>query len=92
MLNSLSEDKLQASVTCLARLGRILEISKYYLTNDSALNLLFMEQEVSYQGIISDDVLEGVPEIRSKVIKCLQEGVKVGFVKLLPRICLIQLR
>ena len=37
VLNSLSEDKLQASVQLLAQHGRFLEIGKFDLSNDSPL-------------------------------------------------------
>lgn len=37
VLNSLAEEKLQASVRCVARHGRFLEIGKYDLSNNSPL-------------------------------------------------------
>ena len=37
VLNSLADDKLQASVRCLAKDGRFLEIGKYDLSNNSPL-------------------------------------------------------
>lgn len=37
VLNSLAEEKLQASLRCLARHGRFLEIGKYDLSNNSPL-------------------------------------------------------
>lgn len=37
MLNSLAEEKLQASLRCLARHGRFLEIGKFDLSNNSGL-------------------------------------------------------
>lgn len=43
MLNSLAEEKLQASIRCLARHGRFLEIGKYDLSNDSPLGKYFFD-------------------------------------------------
>lgn len=40
VLNSLAEDKLQASVRCLAKHGRFLEIGKLDLSNNSPLGKL----------------------------------------------------
>lgn len=40
MLNSLAEEKLQASLRCLARHGRFLEIGKFDLSNNSQLGKL----------------------------------------------------
>lgn len=37
VLNSLADEKLQASLRCLARHGRFLEIGKYDLSNNSPL-------------------------------------------------------
>ena len=86
VLNSLSEDKLQASVKCLARKGQFLEIGKYDLANDSSLNLLFIEKDACYHGIVVDKLFDQVPEMKCKVVNCLLEGIKAGFVKPLPRI------
>ena len=85
ILNSLSEDKLQASVRCLGRGGKFMEIGKYDLANDSSLNLLLMEKEASYQGIFLDDVFRYF-EKKSKVVNRLVEGIEAGCVKPLPRI------
>jgi len=41
VLNSLAEEKLQASVRCLALGGRFLEIGKFDLNNNSRLGRLF---------------------------------------------------
>ncbi|KAJ3652436.1 hypothetical protein Zmor_018400 [Zophobas morio] len=86
ILNSLSEDKLQASIRCLARGGKFMEIGKYDLANDSFLNLLLMEKEASYHGILLDVVFRNSKEMQSNVIKRLIEEIGAGFVKPLPRI------
>ena len=86
ILNSLSEDKLQASIRCLARGGKFMEIGKYDLANDSFLNILLMEKEASYHGILLDVVFRNSKEMQSNVIKRLIEGIGAGFVKPLPRI------
>ncbi len=39
VLNSLAEEKLQASLRCLARHGRFLEIGKYDLSNNTPLGV-----------------------------------------------------
>ena len=41
VLNSLAEQKLQASVRCLAAGGRFLEIGKFDLENNSRLGRLY---------------------------------------------------
>ncbi|KAJ3653406.1 hypothetical protein Zmor_012660 [Zophobas morio] len=85
ILNSLSEDKLQASIRCLARGGKFMEIGKYDLATNNSLNLLFMEKEVSYHGILFDVVFRSFTEMKAKVMKGLIDGIGAGFVKPLPR-------
>lgn len=46
VLNSLSEEKLQASIRCLAIGGRFLEIGKYDLSNNTPLVCLFLNLEL----------------------------------------------
>ncbi|KAJ3652416.1 hypothetical protein Zmor_018384 [Zophobas morio] len=86
ILNSLSEDKLQASIRCLARGGKFMEIGKYDLASDSSLNLLLMEKEACYHGILLDVVFRNFKEMKTNVVKRLVEGIEAGFVKPLPRI------
>ena len=86
ILNSLSEDKMQASIRCLARGGKIMEIGKYDLANDSRLNLLFMEKEASYHGILLEAFYRDFSnEMKPKLVNRLVEGIGEGFVKPLPR-------
>jgi fatty acid synthase len=42
VLNSLAEEKLQASVRCLAPRGRFLEIGKFDLANNNLLGKLYL--------------------------------------------------
>ena len=62
-----------------------MEIGKYDLANDNTLNLLFMEKEVSYHGILLDVVFRNFKEMKPKLVKRLIEGIEAGFVKPLPR-------
>jgi fatty acid synthase len=86
VLNSLSEDKLRASVRCLARGGRFLEIGKFDLANDSSLNLLLLERGASYHGIMLDRIFKNSAELKVKLIDALYKGVHDGYVKPLPRV------
>jgi fatty acid synthase len=69
VLNSLSENNLRASVRCLARGGRFLEIGKFDLANDSNLNLLLMERGASYHGIMFEPDLQKRAEIKSETCR-----------------------
>ncbi|XP_043486066.1 fatty acid synthase [Polistes fuscatus] len=81
VLNSLAEEKLQASVRCLARDGRFLEIGKFDLANDSFLGMSVFLKNTTFHGILLDALFEtNCPEKR-EVVKLVSEGIKNGAVK-----------
>lgn len=51
VLNSLAEEKLQASLRCLARHGRFLEIGKYDLSNNTPLGEFYNEPKHKPLGL-----------------------------------------
>ncbi|NXX48511.1 FAS synthase, partial [Tricholaema leucomelas] len=85
VLNSLAEEKLQASLRCLARHGRFLEIGKFDLSKNSQLGMALFLKNVSFHGILLDAVFEeGSPEW-ALVSELLTKGIKNGVVKPLKR-------
>ncbi|KAK7792288.1 hypothetical protein R5R35_011035 [Gryllus longicercus] len=54
VLNSLADDKLQASLRCLAPCGRFLEIGKVDIQNNSAIGMRTLQHETSIHGIMLD--------------------------------------
>ena len=52
MLNSLAEEKLQASVRTLAMHGKFLEIGKFDLSKNSALGMNFFQQSDTSLALI----------------------------------------
>lgn len=66
MLNSLAEEKLQASLRCLARHGRFLEIGKFDLSNNSNLGKMG-HQETPLIRSSSAGQLSSLPRIYSCV-------------------------
>jgi len=91
VLNSLADDKLQASLNCLANGGRFLEIGKYDMSLDSKLELLKLEQNKSFHGILLDKLFDVDDLSQSFVdqLKCVKEtlelGLKEGFVRPIRR-------
>lgn len=85
VLNSLSEEKLQASVRCLARGGKFMEIGKFDLMNNNTLNLLLLEKEASYHGIMLDNIFDSTNAIKVQIGERMSNGIKAGYVKPLPR-------
>ncbi|KAM5135188.1 fatty acid synthase-like isoform 1-T1 [Mantella aurantiaca] len=81
ILNSLSEEKLQASLRCLARHGRFLEIGKYDLSNNTALGMALFLKNVAFHGILLDALFEDGIEEWEEVSDLLKSGIRDGVVK-----------
>lgn len=84
VLNSLAEEKLQASVRCLGLNGRFLEIGKLDLNNDSPLGMSVFLKNTSFHGILLDSVMEGDDETIEQVVGLVREGIANGAVRPLP--------
>lgn len=84
VLNSLAEEKLQASVRCLGLNGRFLEIGKLDLNNNSPLGMSVFLKNTSFHGILLDSVMEGDDETIETVVGLVAEGIKNGAVRPLP--------
>ncbi|EDV90845.1 GH19665 [Drosophila grimshawi] len=61
VLNSLSEDKLLASVRCLGQSGHFLEIGKFDMANDTKLGLGCFLKELTFHAVLADSLL-GAPD------------------------------
>ncbi|XP_041830190.1 fatty acid synthase isoform X2 [Melanotaenia boesemani] len=81
VLNSLAEEKLQASVRCLARHGRFLEIGKYDLSNNTPLGMALFLKNVAFHGILLDALFEEGNKEWEEVSQLLKEGIMGGVVQ-----------
>ncbi|KAL8163353.1 UNVERIFIED_CONTAM: hypothetical protein K2H54_018774 [Gekko kuhli] len=81
VLNSLAEEKLQASLRCLARHGRFLEIGKYDLSNNTPLGMSLFLKNVAFHGILLDAIFEEGNKDWEIVSDLLIKGIKDGVVK-----------
>ncbi|KFQ45994.1 Fatty acid synthase [Nestor notabilis] len=80
VLNSLAEEKLQASLRCLAQHGRFLEIGKFDLSNNSQLGMALFLKNVAFHGILLDAIFEE-NQAWEVVSELLKKGIKDGVVK-----------
>ncbi|XP_032662832.1 fatty acid synthase-like [Odontomachus brunneus] len=85
VLNSLADEKLQASVRCLANSGRFLEIGKFDLFANTALGMIIFLKEVSFHGVVFDNIFESTEEEKLEINNLLAEGLRNGAVKPLLR-------
>ncbi|XP_076154823.1 fatty acid synthase [Alosa pseudoharengus] len=81
VLNSLAEEKLQASVRCLARHGRFLEIGKYDLSNNTPLGMALFLKNISFHGILLDALFEEGNREWVEVSQLLKKGIANGVVQ-----------
>ncbi|KAG7277018.1 hypothetical protein CRUP_001644 [Coryphaenoides rupestris] len=81
VLNSLAEEKLQASLRCLARHGRFLEIGKYDLSNNSPLGMALFLKNVAFHGILLDALFEDGNREWEEVSALLREGIAAAVVQ-----------
>lgn len=57
VLNSLSEDKLLASIRCLGQGGHFLEIGKFDMANDNKIGLSCFLKELTFHAVLADTLL-----------------------------------
>ncbi|XP_054986055.1 fatty acid synthase [Sorex araneus] len=81
VLNSLAEEKLQASVRCLAQHGRFLEIGKFDLSNNSPLGMAVFLKNVTFHGILLDALFDEAGDAWREVAGLLQAGIQDGVVQ-----------
>lgn len=66
-LNSLADDKLTASVRCLAPNGHLLEIGKYDILKGTALSMRPMHDNITFHGINLDSLFKGAQQDEVRV-------------------------
>ncbi|PNF24834.1 hypothetical protein B7P43_G15086 [Cryptotermes secundus] len=85
VLNSLSEEKLQASIRCLAPRGRFLEIGKFDLIGNNTIGMEVFLKGVSFHGVMLDAVFVGSYEMKKTLHDVVAQGISAGVVQPLPR-------
>nr|WLV27769.1 fatty acid synthase [Panonychus citri] len=92
VLNSLAEEKLHASIRCLAQHGRFLEIGKYDLSQNNPIGMAAFLKNIGFHGILLDSLFTGgkTPATsliaqKQMVAQLVKEGIKTGAVKPLNR-------
>ncbi|KAH6942266.1 hypothetical protein HPB50_002653 [Hyalomma asiaticum] len=89
VLNSLAEEKLQASVRCLATHGRFLEIGKFDLSRNSTLGMSVFLKNIAFHGILLDALFGDDPFVaadKRRVAELVREGIASGAVRPLDAI------
>ncbi|XP_076294049.1 fatty acid synthase-like isoform X1 [Lasioglossum baleicum] len=88
VLNSLSEDKLLASVRCLKHRGRFLEIGKIDIAANNQLGLEILLKEVSFHGVMMDAMISGIyKDVQKDVHEFIVSRMNDDCIKPLARKC-----
>lgn len=64
VLNSLSDDKLQASIRCLGMGGTFLEIGKYDMLNGTQLDMRYLTKRIRLKAVIFEDLPHDSEEMK----------------------------
>lgn len=83
VLNSLSDDKLQASVRCLGRGGCFLEIGKFDITNNTNLGLGAFANETIFRAVFADNLIY-MPRERRLIHELMEKDLHNGIIQPLP--------
>ncbi|XP_039302621.1 fatty acid synthase [Solenopsis invicta] len=81
VLNSLTEEKLEAGIRCLAYGGRFLEIGKYDMLNGSRVEMSMFLKNTSFHGILLDELFEKDSVEKKELIKLVSEGIENGAIR-----------
>ncbi|XP_055377679.1 fatty acid synthase isoform X2 [Condylostylus longicornis] len=85
VLNSLSEDKLLASVRCLAKGGHFLEIGKFDMVSDLKIGLGDFSRELTFHSVLADNLLTAEPDKILKIKAMVDRDLANGIIQPLPR-------
>lgn len=80
ILNSLSGDKLQASLRCLARGGCFIEIGKFDIVNNSAMGMAVFAKETTFRSVFADN-LRWNPFERKIIYDLMEDDLRKGIIK-----------
>lgn len=80
VLNSLSEDKLAASVRCLGRGGTFLEIGKFDIINNSSLDMGTFAKEIIFRAVFADNLIN-MPKERKIIFDLIERDLKNGIIQ-----------
>ncbi|XP_071578883.1 fatty acid synthase-like isoform X2 [Temnothorax nylanderi] len=81
VLNSLAEEKLIASIRCVAKNGRFLEIGKFDLISNNPLDMSVFQRGISFYGILLDNMCTGNHKYKSLLSKMVADGLEDGTIK-----------
>lgn len=83
VLNSLSEEKLMASLRCLRTGGQFLEIGKFDIFNNSNMGMRPFENGITFRSIFADHLIK-MPDHRRIIQDRVEMDLARGIIRPLP--------
>lgn len=81
ILNSLAGDLLRESWECIAPFGRFIEIGKADITNNSRLEMLKFEENVTFSSVDLTKVAKYRPHLMKRLLNDVCKLIDSGFIK-----------
>lgn len=81
VLNSLSEEKLHASIRCLGGGGTFLEIGKFDLANDTKIGLGQFLKEITFRSVLVDNLFASADSFKQKFHELVEKDLRAGIIK-----------
>ncbi|XP_070507532.1 fatty acid synthase-like [Chironomus tepperi] len=79
VLNSLSGDKLQASIKCLAKQGIFLEIGKYDMVNRTKIDMRCFAKDIGFRSMFVENLFN--TKVGLRIYDKMAEDMKSGIIK-----------
>ncbi|TMW44668.1 hypothetical protein DOY81_010253, partial [Sarcophaga bullata] len=84
VLNSLSDEKLLASVRCLGMSGHFLEIGKFDMANDSKLGMSCFLKEITFHAVLADRLANATDKEIAHLTHIINVDLAKGIIQPLP--------
>ncbi|XP_055640185.1 fatty acid synthase-like [Toxorhynchites rutilus septentrionalis] len=81
VLNSLAEEKLQASIRCLGRNGHFLEIGKYDMAKNSQIAMQLFQKGLTFTAVMLDAMFKGEFSEKQRLHALLTTDINKGFIR-----------
>ncbi|XP_055540269.1 fatty acid synthase-like [Wyeomyia smithii] len=81
VLNSLADEKLQASFRCLGKNGHFLEIGKYDMANDSQLAMQLFQKGLTFTAVMLDAMFKGTDAEKQRLHDLLTADINSGVIR-----------
>ncbi|KAG4069737.1 hypothetical protein HA402_003178 [Bradysia odoriphaga] len=81
VLNSLSDEKLHASIRCLGRGGTFLEIGKFDLANDTKIGLGDFLKEISFRSVLVENLFTATDDALQRIYTLIENDLRSGIIQ-----------